>query len=109
MKSSIFSLDALSSDDVKCETTWGINNMITGEGMLTTTSTISDLIGSDLFMAFTDFGINYPPIVYSAENNNFIVFSDLIGTDVTWYFYGDIGMVRPLDDNKTVIYMFKIK
>ena len=109
MENSIFSLDALSSDDIKQETTWGIKNMITDECILKTTRTISDPTSSDSFMAFTDYGINYPPIVYSAKNNSFIVFNDLNGMNVTWYFYNDVGAVRVIDDEETVIYMFTLK
>lgn len=108
LENGILSLDVLASDDIKHETTWGIKNMLTDECILKTTRTISNLTNGDMFLAFTDFGKNYPPIVYNAKDNNFIVFNDLIGRDVTWYFNNDIGIVRTIGE-ESVTYMFKLK
>lgn len=108
LKNDVFSLEALSSDDTKHETTWGIKNMFTNVYILKTTRTISNLVCGDIFMAFTDYGTNYPPIIYNAKNNNFIVFDDLIGENVTWYFCNDVGMVCT-NGEESVTYVFKLK
>ncbi len=106
--SDIFSLDAISSDDAKHETTWGVKNMLTDEYILKTTRTISELKGNDIFISFRDWGLNCPPVVYNAEDNNFIVFDDLTEPETVWYFSDDVGVIRTTGKNPTV-YMFKLK
>ena len=105
---SLFSLDVISSDDEKRETVWGIKNMLTDEYILKTARTISYLDGNDRLMAFRDFGANCPPVVYNAEDNDFIVFDDLIEPEVYWFFGGDAGVVRTTGKDP-VTYLFKLK
>lgn len=106
----LFSLNGL-SDDIKRETIWEIKNMLTDECILKTDRTISNLIGSDLFVTFTDYLKDYPPIVYNVRDNNFIVFDEFIGMDAIWCFYSDIGLigVRSEADLSYDYYTFKIK
>ncbi len=105
----VFSLDVISTNsDEKRETKWGIKNMLTGEYILKTTRTISNLQGNDSLMTFRDFGTNCPPVVYNAEDNNFIVFDDLIESEKAWLFSGNVGLVHTIGE-KPVIYMFKLK
>lgn len=105
----VFSLDVISTNtDEKRETKYGIKNMLTGEYILKTTRTVSDLVGNDNLMAFRDFGTNCPPVVYNVRDNNFIVFDDLIESEKAWLFSGGVGLVRTVGENP-VIYMFKLK
>lgn len=107
LENGIFTLNVLSNDDEKRETTWGIKNLLTDECILTTTRTISDLNSGDNFLAFTDFGSNFPPTLYSVEDNSFIVFDDLIAKQyAVWYFCGETGALRVSGEDHT-IYMFK--
>lgn len=107
LENGIFSLNVLSSDDEKKLTTWGIINNHTDEYILMTTRTISNLAYSEKFLAFTDFGIGYPPVVYSADGNCLAVFENLIGHDVSWYFSGGTGIVRDYKSGEA--YIFKVR
>lgn len=102
----IFSLDVISNDDEKRETTWGIKNMLTGEYILKTTRTISELAGNDSLMAFKDWGINCPPVVYNSADNTFIVFDEFVEPEVYWFFSGNAGVIRTIGQDP-VTYLFK--
>ncbi len=104
----IFYLDAISSDDEKRETTWGVKNILTNEYILKTTRTISELKGNNSFISFRDWGLNCPPVVYNAEDNNFIVFDNLTDPETVWYFSDDVGVISTTG-KKPTIYMFKLK
>ncbi|MCM1299496.1 MAG: hypothetical protein NC203_01695 [Firmicutes bacterium] len=109
-KNRLLSFEVLSNDDIKRETTWGVKDMLTDECILKTARTINNPVSSNSFLAFIDFGLDYSPIVYSAEKDSFIVFDDLTGiNNVYWRFCNDTGMVIAVDDGETDIYRFTLK
>lgn len=105
MGDDIFSLDAISSDDEKRETKWGVKNMLTGEYILKTTRTISDLKGNDTLISFRDWGLNCPPVFYNVKDNIFMVFDDLPQSEKVWYFSDNAGIIFTAGI-KPSVYMF---
>lgn len=106
-KENIFTLEVLSYDDMTV-TERGIKNIFTGEYILKTDRLISNPDCGDIFMAFTDFERDYLPIMYNSEGNNFVLFEELIGKNVGWYFCSGAGIVYTTGETCEA-YIFKLK